>query len=145
MKLNIIKLMVAVLCLPAILICAEAQVQKETATYYIMKANAMAEKGQYDQALQEIEKAIEKEPSSARAYKVRGHVYIAKGDHEKAIEDLSKVISLVPTAAKPYVDRAIVHFKMGNKGLATKDINKALSLQPDSVWAKGVSEKFASE
>jgi len=145
MKLSIFKMIVIALCLPALLASAEQKIEKDTATYYIMKANAMAEKGQYDQALKELNKAIEKEPSSARAYKVRGHVFIAKGDNEKAIEDLNKVISLVPKAAKPYVDRSIVHFKMGNKGLATKDINKALSLKPDSAWAKGVKEKIASE
>jgi len=140
MKLNVIKLIIFLFCLPLMLIGAESNPEAN-----IMKANMMAEQGQYGQALKEIDAAIKKAPNSARAYKIRGHIYIAKEDYQKALADLGKVISLAHNQAKPYVDRAIVHFKMGNKGLAMSDISKALKINPSDPWTLGVGNKIANE
>src|ERR1700722_317408 len=119
MKLKVINFLYVLLLLPIVVMASPAASKYNVATSsHLMKANALAEQGAYDQALHEVDLALQQAPNSARTYSVRGHIYIAKGEYSRALADLTQVISLVPNQAKPYIDRAIVHFKMNNKGLA---------------------------
>lgn len=109
------------------------------------KGNSFANQGKYPQALEQLNQAIEKDPSHARAFKLRGHVYYAMGDYAKAFADLDKVVALMPDDHNVYVDRAIAHFKVGKKTEAKRDIAKALKMKPDSEFSRAVAEKIMSE
>jgi tetratricopeptide (TPR) repeat protein len=145
MKLKFVNFLYILLLFPVVIAAAPAAGRYSAPTNHMAKANALAEKGAYDQALNEVDLALQQTPNSARIYSVRGHIYIAKGEYGRALEDLTRVISLVPNQAKPYIDRAIIHFKMNNKGLAVTDITRALQLKPDSAWAQGVRDKILNE
>ena len=54
---------------------------------------------QFDLALADFPKAIEIDPSDARAYHNRGLIYQAQGQHNQAIQDFSKAISIMPAAS----------------------------------------------
>ncbi len=129
---------------PVMIFTAETG-ELDTTTRSIYKANAFAHKGQYHEALSELNHAIAKNEKSARAHKVRGHVYIAMGELQQALNDLNRVVELAPNSATPYVDRSIVYYKLGNRTQAIKDINRALQLSPNSSFAQGVKEKITTE
>src|ERR1700687_2172217 len=103
MKLKVINFLYILLLLPIVVMASPTPDKYSVVTSsYLMKANALAEQGAYDQALYEVDLALQHTPNSARTYSVRGHIYIAKGEYSRALEDLTRVISLVPNQAKPY-------------------------------------------
>ena len=115
------------------------------ATQLTSAGNSFANRGKYPEALEQLTKAIEKDPAQARAYKLRGHVYYAMGDYQKAFADLDKVVELAPNNYNVYVDRAIVNYQAGNKEAAKRDIAKALKMNPDSAFSKAAAEKILSQ
>jgi tetratricopeptide (TPR) repeat protein len=63
---------------------------------YSNRSNAYAEKGEYDRAIADFDKAIKLKPKDAKAYSNRGNAYREKGDKERAIADYDKAIKLNP-------------------------------------------------
>jgi tetratricopeptide (TPR) repeat protein len=56
--------------------------------------------GQYEEALADLNEAVELEPELAQAYYHRGVVYGSIGEYEKATEDLHRAIELDPSLAE---------------------------------------------
>lgn len=54
------------------------------------QGNAYYDRGDYDQAMTDFDKAVELCPTYAAAYNNRGRVYAAKGDFKRAIADWNK-------------------------------------------------------
>ena len=52
--------------------------------------------GNYDQAIADLDKAIELSPSLAKAYHNRGLTYLSLGEADKAILDFDKAIEITP-------------------------------------------------
>jgi tetratricopeptide (TPR) repeat protein len=55
--------------------------------------------GQYQEALADLNEAIELDPKMALAYYQRGVVYGSIGEYEKATENLNQAIALDPSLA----------------------------------------------
>jgi len=53
-------------------------------------------RGQCDQAMSDLTKALEINPRLADAYFNRGDVYLTKGQHNQAISDFNKVLEINP-------------------------------------------------
>ena len=70
------------------------EVDPEDAGAYYNRGLAYGEKGDFDQAIADCDKAIELDPGYANAYLLRGAAYGEKGEVEKAISDLEKCIEL---------------------------------------------------
>lgn len=96
---------------------------------------AHAEKGEYNLAIDEFNKAIEKDPCCAGSYCNRGITYYLKGEHEKAIEDYNTAIKHKPGYAEAYYNRGAAYGIKGKIDLAIKDFNKSIKLKPDHVDA----------
>jgi tetratricopeptide (TPR) repeat protein len=114
------------------------------ASNHIASANALAKKGEYRHALDELDQAIAKDAKNSRAYKVRGHVYYAIGNYALAVKDFEQVRVLAPSSANAYVDLAIAQSMMGNHKQALANISYALSLKPDSSFAQAVRDQITS-
>ncbi len=67
---------------------------------------ALIDDGQYEQAIEEFNQAIELDPNCATAYNNRAYAYIRKGQWDLAIADCNKAIELDPNQAAPYNNRA---------------------------------------
>ena len=65
-------------------------------------------KGQYDLAFADYNKAIELDPKEAKAYSNRGLAYNLKGQYDIAIADYSKAIELDPQLAVAFYNRGII-------------------------------------
>ncbi len=86
--------------------------------------------GDYELAFSELTKAIEKDPSLARAYVTRGQAYNDKNEFDLAIADFTKVIELKPTDSHAYRYRGMAYGNKGQYDLAIADYNKAIETDP---------------
>ena len=99
------------------------------------------EKGNYHQAIEYCDKAIESDPNDALAYNSRGLAYAKLGEYDRAISDYDKAIELKPDYAVAYHNRGLAYFHTGgwmNTGPfdeAISDFTKAIELDPDYVDA----------
>jgi Flp pilus assembly protein TadD len=95
--------------LPIVLIflfsCASSQQKKSEPTdarFYNNRGIAYGEKGQYDQAISDFNKAIEIKPGYDKAYNNRGIVYRLKGQYDRAISDFKRAIEINSLDAEGY-------------------------------------------
>ena len=56
--------------------------------------------GQYEEALADLNEAVELDPELAQAYYYRGVLYGSIGEYEKATDNLNKAIALDPSLAE---------------------------------------------
>ena len=96
-----------------------------TATYN-NRGIAYAEKGDYDDAIQNYTKAIELDPNDTATFNNRGIAYAKKGYYDDAIRDFTKVIELDPNCAKMMVTIGLMYEKKGDKENARQWWKKAL-------------------
>ena len=90
-------------------------------------ARGYLEQGEPDDAIQEINKAIEKDPSRPEFYQVRADALAMQGEAQSAIEQRGKVIELAADAPA-FADRARTHLQNGDAAQAETDIEEAIKL-----------------
>ena len=99
---------------------------------YHNRGLAYGNKGDFDRAIADFNKAIELNPNSNEAYNSRGIAYSSKGDFNSAIADFSKAIKLNPNSAEAYSIRGLAYIRQENFDHAIADFNKAIELNPNS-------------
>ena len=75
--------------------------KQNLALAYMNRGIGYYDKGDYDRAIADYDKAIELNPKLAPAYNDRGNVYSAKGDYDRAIADFDKAIELTQNTPSP--------------------------------------------
>ncbi len=93
-----------------------------------------------------IDKAIQLDPRSAKAYLSRGvgNFYLPKefgGGVDLAIQDFEKAIQLDPKSADAHLWLGIALRKSQRSEEAYKEISKSLALNPNRIWARQQLEK----
>jgi tetratricopeptide (TPR) repeat protein len=88
----------------------QTQLNSRDADVYINRGLAYCQKGQYDQAISDLSKAIEINPRLPHAYNNRGWAYIKKLQYDQALSDFNKTIKIDPRFAEAYFNRAVVYF-----------------------------------
>jgi tetratricopeptide (TPR) repeat protein len=106
-----------------------------TPAIFLNLGNIYSQKGNYEQAILDDDKAIEMDPDFAEAYRERGIIYGNKGDLDRAISDLGKAIELFPDFADAFHDRANIYSSKGDMDNAIFDLNQAIIINPDFVEA----------
>jgi tetratricopeptide (TPR) repeat protein len=89
-------------------------------------AYAYAEKKDYNNAINELNQAIQYNSSYAEAYALRGCIYADIGDYKLSISDLNQALIFDPNNVDVYQYRGKVHQVMGNKAQAIKDFDEAI-------------------
>jgi tetratricopeptide (TPR) repeat protein len=97
-------------------------------------------------ARRSVDKALELDPASAKAYLSRGvgNYYLPPafgGGVEKAIGDFERAVKLDPHLADAYLWLGIALRKAGRKAEARQAMARSLELNPHRVWAKQQLEK----
>jgi ankyrin repeat protein/cytochrome c-type biogenesis protein CcmH/NrfG len=105
------------------------------AAAYNKRGCAYADKGDYDRAISDFDKALELDPNYAFAYSNRGYAYADKGDYDRAISDLDKALELDPRYAEAYLNRGLACYRKGSYDRAISDFDKALELNPKLALA----------
>ena len=95
-------------------------------------------KGQYDTAISDYNKAIEINPRDAWAYNNRGVAYLVKRQDDRAITDFTEAIELNPRLADAYNNRGLAYYLKDQYDKACSDWNRACEsgLCNDHKWAK---------
>lgn len=101
-------------------------------------------------AKEALDKAVEMDPKSSRAYIARGvgNYYLPLsfgGGPDTAIRDFKKAISLDPNSADAYLWMGIALKKQHQNGQAREAFAKSLQLDPDRVWTKDQLEKTPAQ
>lgn len=91
--------------------------------------------GRWEEALAELDKAIELDPNNAYAYTNRGGVNAGLGQYEQAIADLDKAIELDPNLASAYDSRGGAYAGPEQYEQAIADLDKAIDLEPSLAGA----------
>jgi len=89
--------------------------------------------GKWEEAIAELDMAIELNPSSAKAYSNRGYAHRELEQYEQALADFDKAIELEPDYAGAYLNRGATYFDLEQFEQAVADYGKAIELDPDSA------------
>ena len=97
---------------------------------YYNQGRSHIRKKEYDLAISNFTKAIEKNPRLAGAYYNRGLVYLYHHDrdNDKAISDFTKAIEINPKLGFAYTERAMAYLMKQEYDQARADVQKAESL-----------------
>ena len=94
------------------------------------QAIAHLKKGENDQAIARLDKAIQLQPKYALLYTIRGGAYADKGNLDAAMRDCNQAVELAPKSAMVYAGRGEVYAQKGDHDKALADFTKAIELNP---------------
>lgn len=94
------------------------------------KANELAGKKKWEQAIHELNKAVSIDPAYAVAYNNLGVIYSQLGDQTRGAEALQKAISVNDHFALAYVNLGRMHIAAGDFPAAESVLGKASALDP---------------
>lgn len=89
--------------------------------------------GDYDKALEYLNRAVELDPDRVAAYKLRAYIYLYKDERQKAIDDFTMVIELDPGDDNAYHNRGASYEYLGDYFRASSDYSAALRINPNAV------------
>ena len=112
-----------------------AEQNRMTAQDYFRRAFKNDDLGKYEEAIEDLNKAIELKPDYTYAYNNRGFAYNNLGQYNRAIEDLDKAIELDPDNTYAYNNRGFAYNNLGQYNRAIEDYDKAIELDPDYARA----------
>jgi tetratricopeptide (TPR) repeat protein len=105
---------------------------RKTAEVLRVRASAYAYQGKCAQAINDLNEAIQIDPTSAESYHQRASVYTLTGDKQQAIADFTSEIRLDPRSAEAYGARAACLGNCGRYEEAIADTDTAIQLLPSS-------------
>lgn len=94
-----------------------------------------AEKGDYESAIRDYQKALVSCPDNSDAYFLIGVAQYNAGNKQAAIENFNQVIRISPQNADAYVFRGSARSDLGDKQGAISDLNEAIHLNPNLAIA----------
>lgn len=102
---------------------------------YIKRGNANMEKGFYDRAIDNFNRALELDTANSILYDNRGLAYGRKGLYKRALEDFNRAIELNPYNSEAYNNRGYFYRRIKQFDKAIVDFNKAIELNPTNSSA----------
>jgi len=101
------------------------------------KGTSFVNEGMYDQAIIELNKAIQINPNSDGAYYDRGRAWSKKGYTDKAIADYTKAIEInsLETIQPAYNNRGQEYEKKGNIDQALSDYTEGINAVPNPTFS----------
>ena len=100
----------------------------DTTHDYLKKGNELLKKKKYDEALVELNKAVDAEPDNGECYAYRGTAKYNLKDYKGAITDYDKAIKLTPNYGEVYDLRGVAKAELGDKAGSCDDWNKAFEM-----------------
>ena len=103
--------------------------RNDLATAYKNRGNALDDKGEYEQALEDYVRAIETNPQDAEAFNSRGTTHIALERYRLAVDDFDQAIRINPSSPVALGNRCFAKAVLGELEQALSDCNEALRIQ----------------
>jgi tetratricopeptide (TPR) repeat protein len=108
---------------------------KSLAFAFYKRGNAYSQKEDYDQAIQDYDRAIRLNPGQAIAFSNRGVAYARKGNYDWAIQDYDQAIRLNPKHADAFSNRGAAYAHKGDYDRAIENYDQAIRLNPNHTHA----------
>jgi tetratricopeptide (TPR) repeat protein len=102
---------------------------------YLNRGVIYYNKDNLEQAMSNLNKAIDADPKMAAAYLYRGLTYMKEEETDNAISDYNKAIELNPKMEEAYYVRGVARAAKKDIELALEDYNKAISINSNYVQA----------
>ncbi|BAZ52141.1 TPR repeat-containing protein [Nostoc sp. NIES-4103] len=88
------------------------------------------QRGNYHQAIENFNQAIQIKEDFAVAYSDRCLAYLHLQDYHQAIADCTQAINIAPKNIEAYLNRGLAYYRQKNFSDAIADDNQAIALQP---------------
>jgi len=118
--------------------------QTATKIHYQMRGKLLFNRGLYQEAIREFEKAVTMEPDFAPAYDKLGVSHAILGHYDQAERYLRRFISLAPNVDRGYQNLAILYELKGDYEEAKRLFKKTLTMNPHNQKAKRHLKKIES-
>lgn len=92
----------------------------------------------HQKALDDLQAALDLDPTLVDAWTGRGSIYVNLKDYERAVPALDQAVLLDPKAAEAWAYRGWAQYKLGRKDLARRDLDAAVAADPEC----GVAYQF---
>jgi tetratricopeptide (TPR) repeat protein len=109
-----------------------------TSLYHANRGDEYSNNGNYELAVVEFTKAMERETNQeqlAILYYYRGFAYYNKGDLQNAISDFSSALAIRPDESRSYLMRGVGYATNEEYELAVKDFTQAIQIDPEGANA----------
>ncbi len=110
--------------------------------YQVRTGNYRLEDGLFEDAIQQFEAALEKNPEHPGAHLGLAITFLQMGQFEDAIAKFDQVLSLDPQMAVAYADRGIAWDRLGEYEKALADYRTALELDTELTKGPGWLWRF---
>jgi tetratricopeptide (TPR) repeat protein len=97
------------------------------------RASTLAQVGEYDDALTDINAALQVEPKNAQAMAFRASAHRLKGDFDEAMADAEQAVALGPQNVTALLERGNIYRMEKRLDDARQDWLRILELDPDSA------------
>ena len=101
----------------------------EAAVHY-RSAKQLRDQGRYDEALVEIDKAIDERPTYAQGHMTRGTILRRMGKYEGALRSFERAIDLEPKNGRAYGLAGAALLRLDRPKDAAESLQKAIVLDP---------------
>lgn len=100
------------------------------AGHHYRQALTLAEKGEYDRAIEELSATVQLDPGHADALRERAALALRRGDAKRAVADFTQALELEPETAAAHLGRGQAQLKLGKFEQAIGDFSEAVRLAP---------------
>ena len=114
----------------AISITSDRLARSPTAQNYHVRGVVFVAHEQYDRAVQDFSRSLEKSPRNAGVLNNRGQCQYLSKNYSAAIADFSEAVRLDPSHFVAFNNRALAHIALQDYPSALSDIRRALELNP---------------
>ena len=97
----------------------------------LQRGNAYRERGNYEKAMNDFNRAINLNPRYHRTYEKRGHLFLLLRDYDNAINDFNRASSLFPKSAFAHCSLGFAYRQTGDLPLAIEHLNRSIELDND--------------
>ncbi|HNT88105.1 MAG TPA: tetratricopeptide repeat protein [Candidatus Hydrogenedentes bacterium] len=108
-----------------------APVDSDTWVGHLLRADRLAQAGQYEEALKAADEAVRLGRDQALAYHVRGVVHAFAGEDARAQSDFAQALHLSPDLADAYAAQGVVLIGEGKPEEAARAFEQALDISPE--------------
>jgi len=107
----------------------------ESAQTLLEQGVTKTQQGEFEPAIEDFTRALEREPDNALLYFSRGIARTLRGNYDAAVRDYDRAIELDPDNASAYFNRANARTQLGNLQGALSDFDAALRQNPEFAAA----------
>lgn len=103
---------------------------EESASLQLHLGQLLKHRGQLDQSLHHLDKAVEQAPNLAEAHMERGRVFLARRQHHAALEAFEMAAKAAPEQAAPHLEAALALKEAKDYSTAENELRAAAKLAP---------------